>query len=130
MKQRGIADPESYRALIERDDGALDDLISEVTIGETYFFREPAQFEFIRRTVLPHLERRCSPQHAIRAWSAGCASGEEAYSLAILFAQTGWAERSYLLATDVSRAALARGTGRPTAVGRSATRLRTPRRPM
>jgi len=108
MTQRGIADPDAYRALIERDNAALDDLLSEITVGETYFFREPAQFDFIRRTVLPDLERRCGPQHTVRAWSAGCASGEEAYSLAILFAEAGRAQRAFLLATDVSRAALAR----------------------
>ena len=68
----------------------LDDLVSELTVGETYFFRDPAQLEFIRRTILPEL--RSQPGRAIRAWSSGCASGEEAYSLAILFEQEGFAD--------------------------------------
>jgi chemotaxis protein methyltransferase CheR len=108
MARAGVADADRYRALLERDDQALDDLIAELTVGETYFFREPAQFEFIRNRVLPDLAARHGPGHSVRAWSAGCASGEEAYSLAILFAEAGLADRAYLLATDISRAALAR----------------------
>ncbi len=108
MARAGVTDPEQYRALVERDARALDDLIAELTVGETYFFRDPAQFDFIRRVALPDLGRLRSPEHTLRAWSAGCASGEEAYSLAILLAEEGWAGRTYLLATDISRAALAR----------------------
>src|SRR5205085_544478 len=62
----------------------------------------------IRREVLPELRRRLGSELRVRAWSAGCASGEEAYSLAILLEQEGLGERAFLLATDVSRAALAR----------------------
>ncbi|HKI33969.1 MAG TPA: protein-glutamate O-methyltransferase CheR [Gemmataceae bacterium] len=108
MARAGITDLGQYRALLQRDARALDDLIVELTVGETYFFREPGQFDFIRRTVLPDLWRRRGLEHGVRAWSAGCASGEEAYSLAILFAEEGFADRTYLLATDISRAALAR----------------------
>jgi chemotaxis protein methyltransferase CheR len=82
--------------------------VSELTIGETYFFREPAQFRFVRQTILPEIGRRSGPDHLYRAWSAGCASGEEAYSLAMVFAEEGLAERVFLLATDVSAAALAK----------------------
>jgi chemotaxis protein methyltransferase CheR len=108
MARAGAADPEQYGALVERDAAALDDLIAELTVGETYFFRDPAHFDFIRRTVLPDLARRRGFEHVVRAWSAGCASGEEAYSLAMLFAEEGWAGRAYLLATDISRTALAK----------------------
>jgi chemotaxis protein methyltransferase CheR len=108
MTRAGVHEPEAYRALVERNAGALDDLVVELTIGETYFFRDPEQFDFIRRTVLPDLWRRHGPEHTVRAWSAACASGEEAYSLAILFWEEGLAGRCHLLATDISRAALAR----------------------
>ena len=63
---------------------ALDDLIAELTVGETYFFREPEQFRFLREVVLPEIRARRGDRHVLRAWSAGCASGEEAYSLAIV----------------------------------------------
>jgi chemotaxis protein methyltransferase CheR len=108
MSRASVSDLERYRALIERDERALDDLIVELTVGETYFFRDAAQFDFLRTTVLPDIRRRRGPEHIVRAWSSGCASGEEAYSLAILFAEEGLSERAYLLATDISRAALAR----------------------
>jgi chemotaxis protein methyltransferase CheR len=108
MARAGVTDPDGYRSLIERDAAALDDLIAELTVGETYFFRDAGQFDFIRRTVVPDLWARHGFDHPMRAWSAGCASGEEAYSLAILFAEAGLARRTYLLATDISRKALAR----------------------
>jgi chemotaxis protein methyltransferase CheR len=108
MARAGVADPEGYRALVERDAQALDDLVVELTVGETYFFRNPEQFEFIRGTVVPDLWRRHGPEHTVRAWSCGCASGEEAYSLAMVLREECFSERCYLLATDISRAALAR----------------------
>lgn len=60
-------------------------LASHLTVGETYFFREPQVFDALQTHVLPTLiqSRRQSGMH-LRVWSAGCASGEEAYSLAIL----------------------------------------------
>jgi chemotaxis protein methyltransferase CheR len=106
MKRAGAGSLECYHALLAATPAALDDLIDELTIGETYFFRDPAQFDFIRSTVLPPL--RDQPGRVVRAWSAGCASGEEAYSLAIVFEQEGLRDRYDLLATDVARAALAR----------------------
>lgn len=66
----------------------LETLASQLTIGETYFFREPAAFAALRNTILPELirMRRDNGRH-LRFWSAGCASGEEAYSLAIEIAR-------------------------------------------
>ncbi len=109
MTRAGVTDLDRYRVLVGSDAAAFDDLIVELTVGETYFFREPAQFAFIQGVVLPEILRRLGPEHWVRAWSAGCASGEEAFSLAILFARQGLAGQAHLLATDISRAALARG---------------------
>jgi chemotaxis protein methyltransferase CheR len=108
MARAGITDPAHYCTVLEDDHGALDDLIVELTVGETYFFREPAQFAFIRREILPEVRQRRGESHGIRVWSAGCASGEEAYSLAIVLVEAGLAERAHLLATDISGAALAK----------------------
>lgn len=121
MNRAGVADPHRYHELLGVDAAALDDLIVELTVGETYFLREPGQFEFIRREVLPEIRgRKGSDQMSrtdcqsvppiIRAWSAGCASGEEAYSLAILFEREGLAGQTHILATDISRAALAKAS--------------------
>jgi chemotaxis protein methyltransferase CheR len=107
MGRAGCDDLGVYLARLQAEPEALDDLIAELTVGETYFFREPAQFEFLRRRALPDLWRRGGAA-PVRAWSAGCASGEEAYSLAIVLEQEGLGERDHVLATDVSRAALGR----------------------
>jgi chemotaxis protein methyltransferase CheR len=58
--------------------------------------------------ILPEVRQRRGEAHVFRAWSAGCASGEEAYSLAILCEQEGLGDRVHLLATDLCQAALAR----------------------
>ena len=67
----------------------IETLASRFTIGETYFFREPEVFAIIEREVLPKLiaERRAAGDRRLRLWSAGCASGEEAYTLAIVVTQ-------------------------------------------
>jgi chemotaxis protein methyltransferase CheR len=85
-------------------------LISSLTVGETYFFRNDAQFEVLRRDIIPRLvSRRSRTTRTLRLWSAGCASGEEAYSLAILLQETvpridDWS--IFILATDISEDAL------------------------
>ena len=108
MARAGVAELDRYRDLVARDGTLMDDLIGELTVPETYFFREPAQFEFLRKVALPEIAGRRGPGHTIRAWSAGCCSGEEAYSLAMLFAEEGLEDRSHVLATDVSRVSLAK----------------------
>lgn len=59
-------------------------VVEAMTINETSFFRDQAPFELLRRKLLPQLIERRAPQHGLRFWSAACASGQEAYSLAIL----------------------------------------------
>src|ERR1051325_6047666 len=72
MARASVRDVADYLELIRRDDNALDVLIDELTIGETYFFREPAHFQFIQRVILPEL--RCRQQRdagrPLRFWSA------------------------------------------------------------
>lgn len=108
MSRAGVNDFPRYHDLVATDGTVLDDLVVELTIPETYFFREPGQFEFLRRVVLPEIVDRLEDGQTVRAWSAGCSTGEEAYSLAILFAEEGLAGRTRLLATDISRTALAK----------------------
>lgn len=94
--------------LLQQDRACFDALVAAITIGETYFFRDPAHFDHIRDCLLPERLRRNGPQGRLACWSAGCASGEEAYSLAALLADCGLGERSSVLATDVSAPQLAR----------------------
>ena len=106
MTKAGVADPSAYAAVLAHDPEALDGLLAELTVGETYFFRDPAQFEFIRAEILPEIRRRRGAEHVLRTWCAGCASGEEPYSLAVVCHEAALADRSHILATDISRRAL------------------------
>jgi chemotaxis methyl-accepting protein methylase len=78
---QGLGDPaEVLRRAAQRDQAVVHALCQAVSVGETFFFRQPEHFRYIATTLLPELfsTRRTS----IRAWSAGCATGEEAYSIA------------------------------------------------
>lgn len=83
-------------------------MIDAITTNETRFFREPKHFDYLTNTVFPNWRRMAEQglrSRRIRIWSAGCSSGEEAYSLAMLMAQhipesEGWQTR--ILGTDIS----------------------------
>src|SRR5690606_16517335 len=62
----------------------IDVLAAHLTVGETYFLREPRVFEALEEHVLPDLLRRRRAERRLRLWSAACCSGEEPYSLAMV----------------------------------------------
>lgn len=108
MRRCGLADVQNSLVHLAKDGPPLAALVDELTVGETFFFRDAVQFDFIRRVILPDILRRNGAMPWLWVWSAGCASGEEAYSLAILFEQEGLATRTRIFATDLSHAALAK----------------------
>jgi chemotaxis protein methyltransferase CheR len=108
MAECGARDPGAFLAQVEGEARIFDALVSGLTVGETYFIRDPAQFALIRDRIVPELLERQNAGEPLRFWSAGCASGEEPYSLAILAAQLGLADRVSVLGTDLSSAALAK----------------------
>ncbi|MDP3910840.1 MAG: protein-glutamate O-methyltransferase CheR [Gemmatimonadales bacterium] len=99
--------PEVYLARLDAEPALLDDLVAEITVGETYFFREPQQFAVIRNQVIPALFSHRPRDHPLRVWSAGCATGEEPYTLAIVLREQGLEGAAHIVATDLSRVALA-----------------------
>jgi chemotaxis protein methyltransferase CheR len=111
MQATGIALLDDYiDAVVRPRTTELQALLDEATIPETYFFRNAPQFRALRQHVLPELVRHASRNgRKIRVWSAGCSTGEEAYSLAILLramVPTGdWDIK--VIATDISTKALA-----------------------
>lgn len=110
-QQLGVADLSQLLALIERSPAAWNEVIAELTIGETYFFRNAAQFAALREVILPDLIQRRSMVRYLRLWSAGCATGEEPYSLAITLRETLPADPPWqisILATDINQRFLAR----------------------
>ncbi len=100
------------RALISRpwSRGEMEALAGHLTVGETYFFRDDALFQALREEILPSLVRaRAAEGRPPRIWCAGCASGEEPYSLAILlhtFLPPELRRGPSILATDINPAAL------------------------
>lgn len=110
MRARGVHTFEEYGRLLDRDRHEYDLLLDALTINVTKFFRNPETYAAIDREIVPELYARVEPQ--LRLWSAGCASGEEPYSLAMLMhryaiAQAKRFERVEVLGTDVDRASLA-----------------------
>ncbi|MDB4906037.1 MAG: methyltransferase, CheR-type [Gemmatimonadetes bacterium] len=103
MQRNGLRDPASLVSLLASDGDVFDEVMAVVTVGETYFFREPAQLEWLRTTAIPALLAG-SPARPLRLWSAACATGEEAYSLAITCLEAG--VQPVVLGTDVSRGRL------------------------
>jgi chemotaxis protein methyltransferase CheR len=108
MHAAAIDDPQRLPGRLDADAGLFDTLITALTVAETYFFREPRQFEFIRLQILPELVRARGPDLGLRCWSAGCSSGEEPYSLAILLEQERLAQRASIVATDICATVLTR----------------------
>ena len=115
MQQTGL-DAAGYLARLEARDGADAAeaewlaLEAEITVGETFFFRYPEQFAALEERILPALIRARSATRRLRIWSAGCASGAEPYSIAILLrrllgsALPDWSVS--ILGTDLSSTAL------------------------
>jgi chemotaxis protein methyltransferase CheR len=113
LASTGAADTDALYQLLAEERGrpALEALVESLTIGETHFFRNRPQFDALAGRILPALIERRRATRQLRIWSAGCASGEEAYSLAILVEALlpdldQW--RVLILATDINRQALAK----------------------
>lgn len=90
--------------IVLHDPSILPELLGFLTVQVSELFRDPHYFKCIREKVVPHLQTYPS----LRVWVAGCSSGEELYSLAILFREEGIAERTMFYATDINPDALAK----------------------
>jgi len=106
LRLRGVTSLAEYRALLARDPAEPQRLLDDLTITVTGFFREREAFEALQRVILPALSHR-SP---IRIWCAGCATGEEAYSIGMVVVDgaKGQGFNASILATDLNRGALAK----------------------
>jgi two-component system CheB/CheR fusion protein len=101
---------EEYAARIDDDPEERSELYGDLLIGVTEFFRDPDAFEVVEKQVLVDILDRVPPEDEIRVWVAGCATGEEAYSLAMLLIEQlearGRPLNLKVLATDVHRRSL------------------------
>ena len=105
-----IADVSTYVEQLRDDTEELNALYQDLLIGVTQFFRDRKAFEVLETTVIPQLLDQVPPEQELRVWVAGCATGEEAYSLAMVFHEQMTARMRPLnvkiLATDVHPSSL------------------------
>lgn len=110
MDQAGCATFEEYLDLLQASSDEFASLFNTILINMTAFFRDPPAWDFIAGDVIPRLLAERGPNDPIRVWSAGCASGQEAYTLTMLLAEAMGADdfrqRVKIYATDVDEEAL------------------------
>ncbi|WP_088893342.1 CheR family methyltransferase [Leptolyngbya ohadii] len=110
MQAVGVEDYASYLDYLEVHPGEFNALFNTLLINVTAFFRDRLSWDYIRDTVVPQILSSKLPGAPIRVWSAGCASGQEAYTIAILLAEhlglEQFRERVKIYATDVDEEAL------------------------
>jgi chemotaxis protein methyltransferase CheR len=112
MRARGVHSFEDYSRVLDGDPREYDRLLDALTINVTKFFRNAETWT----ALAPYLEDRWRTREGdVHVWSAGCASGEESYTIAIVLAEMarrterlGWLPRAHVLATDIDRESLER----------------------
>ncbi len=117
VRSKGFPSLGQYFKVLNRNPEELERLFQYLTINVTEFFRNPSAFRYLYERILPALLAERVGRGVINIWSAGCSSGEEPYSLAILVLEVmknlGVRNAFHILATDVDVAVLARAeTGR------------------
>ena len=110
MQAVGVKTYAEFAQLLEQKPAEFDHLCNTVLINVTAFFRDGVPWDALASTILPRILENKAPDEPIRVWSAGCASGEEAYTLAIVLAealgQDAFRSRVKIYATDVDEEAL------------------------
>jgi two-component system CheB/CheR fusion protein len=110
MDQAGYQTFEEYLDVLQASSDEFAALFNTILINVTTFFRDPDAWDFVRTDAIPAILAARGPNDPIRVWSAGCASGQEAYSLAMLLAEElgpeNFRQRVKIYATDVDEDAL------------------------
>lgn len=94
----------SLQAKVLHDSAVMDEMLQHLSVNTTTMFRDPSFFAAFREKIVPHL----FSAPFVRIWHAGCSTGEEVYSLAILLMEAGLYERSRIYATDMNAAVVER----------------------
>ncbi|HDR9318918.1 CheR family methyltransferase [Burkholderia vietnamiensis] len=112
MQVNGQRDLLSYRDFLRTAPDEANALLADMLIGVTQFFRDREAFDFLEREVIARLFAPESAEEQVRVWVAGCATGEEAYSISLLLARAREAAMSsqaiQVFATDIDEAAIVR----------------------
>jgi two-component system, chemotaxis family, CheB/CheR fusion protein len=111
MAMAAVIDPDQYLGVLRQDAVELELLAKDLLINVTSFFRDPKAFELLAEQIVPDLVRRHEADRPLRLWVAGCSTGEETYSIAMLFleeiAATRPAVTLQVFASDVDGDAVA-----------------------
>jgi two-component system CheB/CheR fusion protein len=111
MRSIGVDGFGEYAGYLQSHPTEVAGLLDTLLINVTAFFRDDLPWEFLRTEVIPKIVAQKGPTETIRAWSAGCASGEETYTLAMVLAEAvgieAFQERVKLYGTDLDNGALA-----------------------
>jgi len=112
MGLRHLTHMEDYLRFLQADAAEVDALFRDLLITVTGFFRDPEAWKFLEKEVIPALVREKPPDQPLRAWVTGCATGEEAYTVAILLIEQAEAAQKgtkvQVFATDIESATLER----------------------
>jgi chemotaxis protein methyltransferase CheR len=113
LRERGISTLDELITILVmgKEPGLSNQVVEALLNNETYFFRDRSPFDLLARHALPELAKKRHSSRRIKIWSAGCSTGQEVYSIAMLFAEdparwTGWTVD--ILGTDVSTAVVDR----------------------
>lgn len=104
VRAEGLGSISALQDRLLHDEEAMDRFVAGLSVSVTSVFRDPGLYRSFREKVVPFL--RTSP--FVRVWHAGCATGEEVYSMAILLAEEGLYDRARIYATDMNGSVLAR----------------------
>jgi two-component system CheB/CheR fusion protein len=111
MSEVEVTDYESYRDYLEANPREFVELFNTILINVTAFFRDPESWEYVAAKIVPELLDSVPDDEQIRVWSAGCASGEEPYTIAMVLLEAlgeeDFKRRVKVYATDVDEEALA-----------------------
>ncbi|MFL5477720.1 MAG: CheR family methyltransferase, partial [Gemmatimonadaceae bacterium] len=109
MEEVGCQTYEEYLHVLEAESQEFTTLFNTILINVTSFFRDPEAWAYVREEIVPRILETKAAEDQIRVWSTGCASGQEAYTAAIVFAEAlgeGYRERMKIYGTDVDEDAL------------------------
>ena len=107
MSALRIGEPIALLRGFESPGDTRDAVLAELTVGESYFFRDAAQLDLLATDILPPRLESHGVNRPLRIWSAGCASGEEAHTLAIMLREQKWPHPTRILGTDIALPRLA-----------------------
>jgi chemotaxis protein methyltransferase CheR len=102
MENKKVGSLKELGIMVLKDESAFEHFIQEITVNVTEMFRDPLFYKSLRENVV----NRWATYPFIKVWVAGCSTGEEVYSLAILFREEGLLDRTVIYATDINQEAL------------------------